>query len=94
MKNHPAIPKEVVVNVYVFGYPGIEKDFPEQISSLLYKKKRNLQKISIEEKEYNKNHSKRRIVMDHTRCRIKKYRILADIFRNKLKKYTKVSYIV
>jgi len=30
----------------------------------------------------------------HVICRLKKYRILADVFRNKLKKYNKVSDIV
>ncbi len=39
-KNHPVIPKEVV-NVVDLGYFGIEKDFPEQLSALPYKKKRN-----------------------------------------------------
>ena len=37
-KNHPVIPKEVV-NVVDLGYLGIETDFPEQLSSLPYKRK-------------------------------------------------------
>ena len=37
----------------------------------------------IEEKEYNKNHSKRRIVIEHTICKVKKYKILADVFTKK-----------
>ena len=92
-KNHPITPKEVV-NVFDLGYLGIEKDFPQQLSSLPYRKKRNQQELSQEEKEYNKNHSKKRIVIEHTICRLKKYRILADVFRNKLRKYNKVSDIV
>ena len=32
--------------------------------------------------------------MEHTICRLKKYRIMSDIFRNKLRKYDKVSDIV
>ena len=91
-ENHPVIPKEVV-NVVDLGYLGIEKDFPEQLSSIPNRKKRNLE-LSQEEKEYNKNHSKKRIVIEHTICRLKKYRILADVFRNKLRKYNKVSDIV
>ncbi len=91
-KNHPVTPKQVV-NVVDLGYLGIEKDFPEQLSSLPYRKKRN-QKLSEEEKEYNQYHSKKRIVIEHTICRLKKYRILSDIFRNKLRKYNKVSDIV
>jgi hypothetical protein len=92
IKNHPVAPKEVVT-VVDLGYLGIEKDFPEQLSALPCKKKRNLD-LSQEEIEYNKFHSKKRIVIEHTICRLKKYRILADVFRNKLKKHDKVSDIV
>jgi hypothetical protein len=72
---------------------GVEKDFPEQLSALPCKKKIN-QCLSQEEKEYNKIHSKKRIIVEHTICRLKKYRILADVFRNKLRKHNKVSDIV
>jgi hypothetical protein len=58
------MPKDVV-NVYDLGYLGVEKDFPEQLSSLPYKKKRNQKELSEEEKEYNKIHSKKRIVIEH-----------------------------
>jgi hypothetical protein len=91
-KNHPITPKQVV-NVFDLGYLGIEKDFPEQKSSLPFRKKRDLE-ISKEERYYNKDHAKRRIVIEHTICRLKKFRILADVFRNKLRKYNQVSDIV
>jgi hypothetical protein len=62
---------------------------------LPYRKKKNLD-LSKEEKEYNKNHSnKKRIVIEHTIiCRLKKYRIMSDIFRNRLRKYNRISDIV
>jgi DDE superfamily endonuclease len=44
--------------------------------------------------ESNKNHSKKRIVIEHAICRLKKCRILADVFRNRLRKYDKISDIV
>ena len=92
-KNHPITPKEVV-NVFDLGYLSIEKDFTNQLlSSLLNRKKRSM-KLSQEELEYNKSLSKIRIVIEHTICRLKKYNILADVFRNKLRKYSKVSDIV
>ena len=69
--NHPVTPKQVV-NVFDLGYLGIEKDFPEQLSALPYKKKRNQQELSAEEKEYNKIHSKKRIVIEHTILSIEK----------------------
>ena len=91
--NLPVTPKQVV-NVFDLGYLGVEKDFPGQLSALPYKKQRNQQELSAEEKDYNMFHSKKRIVMEHTICRLKKYKILADVFRNKLRKYNKVSDIV
>jgi DDE superfamily endonuclease len=91
-ENHPVIPKQVV-NVIDLGYVGIELDFPEQLSALPCKRKRNWI-LSQEEIDYNKFHSKKRIVIEHTICRLKKYRILSDVFRNKLKKHNKVSDIV
>ncbi len=90
--NHPVTPKDVE-NIFDLGFLGVEKDYPEQISSLPIKKKRN-QDLTLEEKEYNRIHSKKRIVVEHTICRIKKYRIMNDVFRNRLKKYDKVSDIV
>ena len=92
-KDHPVTPKQVV-NVFDLGYLGIEKDFPEQLSSALpYKKKIN-QCLSQEEIEFNSIHSKKRIIVEHTISRLKKYRIMRDIFRNKLRKYDKVLDIV
>ena len=91
-KNQSFTPKEVV-NVYNLGYLGVENDFPEQLSSIPKRKKRNLE-ISKEERDHTKDHAKRRIVVEDTICRLKKYRIFADIFRNKLRKYDKVSDII
>jgi hypothetical protein len=91
-KNHPLVSKQVV-NIFDLGYLGVEKDFPEQLSSLPNRKKRNMDP-SEEEMEYNKSHSKKRIVIEHTICRLKKYRILADVFRNSLRRYNKVSDII
>ncbi len=96
-RNHPVIPKQVVNVVIDLGYLDIEKDYPaEQLSSALPCKKKRNQSLSEEEKEYNKFHSKKEENSDreHTICRLRKYRILADVFRNKLRKYNKISYIV
>lgn len=91
-KNHPVTPKQVV-NVFDLGYLGVGKDYPEQLSSLPNKKKKN-QGLSAEEKERNKSQSRKRMVIEHTICRIKKYRIMGDTFRNRLRKYNRVSDIV
>jgi hypothetical protein len=66
----------------------MEKDYPDQLSTLPCKKKRIPQDLSEEEKDYNKIHSKKRIVIEQTIiCRLKKYRIQSDVFRNKLRNY-------
>jgi hypothetical protein len=91
-RNHLVTPKEVV-NVVDLVYFGIEKDFPDQLSALPYKKPYQ-EDLSEKEKEYNKIHSRKRIVIEYTICRLKKYRIMSDVFRNKLRKYDKVSDIV
>ena len=91
-KNHHTTHKDVL-NVFDLGYLGVEKDFPEQLSVLQNRKKRNLE-LSQVEKDYNMNHSKKRIVIEHTICRLKKYRIMSDIFRNRLRKYNRISDIV
>jgi len=91
-KNHPITPKQVL-NVVDLGYLGIEKDFPQQISSIPNRKERNLQS-SVEQKEFNRGHAKKRIVIEHTICRLKKYRIMKDVFRNRLNKHNKISDIV
>ena len=80
--------------MFDLGYLGVEKDYPEQLSSLPYKKKKN-QELSAEEKECNKSHSKKRMVIEHTICRMKKYRIIIEkVFRNRLRKYNWVSDIL
>jgi hypothetical protein len=90
--NHPVTPKQVV-SVFDLGYVGVEKDYPKQLSSLPNKKKRNTE-LSQVEKGCNKSHSRKRIVIEHTICRMKKYRIMDDVFRNRLRKYNRISDIV
>jgi hypothetical protein len=90
--NRPVTPNQVV-NVFDLGYLGVEKDFPDQLSSLPNRKKRRMA-MSQEEINFNQEHAKKRIVVEHTICRLKKFRIMADVFRNKLRKYNGVSDIV
>lgn len=61
-ENHPITPKDVL-NVFDLGYLGVEKDFPEQMSSIPIRKKRQ-QHLSQEERERNKSHSIKRIVIE------------------------------
>ena len=91
-KNHPDLPKDVM-SMYDLGFLGVEKDYQKQKSSLPIKKEKGCE-LTVQQKEYNRNHSAKRIVIEHAICRIKKYRIMNDIFRNRLRKYDRISDIV
>ena len=79
--------------MFDIGYLGVGKDFPDLKSSLPNRKKRT--KIYLKmEKSATRSHSRKRIVIKHTICRMKKYRIMGDAFRNRLRDYDKVSDIV
>ena len=87
--NHPNIPKDVT-SMYDLGFFGVETDYSKQKSSLPIKRKKN-QILTKKEEEYNRNHSSRRIVVEHAICRLKRYRIMNDVFRNRLRKYDRIS---
>lgn len=89
---HPAFSEDLMV-FYDLGYLGIEKDFPDQISILPYKKKKG-KELTISQKEWNKLQSKIRINVEHVIAQIKKFRISSDTFRNKLCRYDTISEIV
>ncbi|MDN5846143.1 MAG: transposase family protein, partial [Candidatus Nitrosocosmicus sp.] len=90
--NRPKLPLDVP-SLYDLGFLGIENDFPRQKSSLPIKKEKG-HELTTEQKEYNKNHSVKRIVVEHAFARLKKYRIMNDVFRNRLRKYDGISDIV
>ena len=91
-KNHPELPKDVV-NMFDLGFLGVEEDFPQQLSSLPFKKEKDCE-LSVQQKEYNRNHYIKRIVIEYTICRLKKFKIMEDAFRNRLKRYDRISDLV
>ena len=92
-EEQPQIPSQVE-NVLDLGYLGCEKDFPTVKYSLpIMKKKRNME-LTEEQIEYNKNHSRLRVIIEHTICRINKFCIMGTKYRNKLKKYDHISDII
>jgi hypothetical protein len=91
-KNHPDLPEDVM-SMYDLGFLGVEKDYQKQKSSLPIKEEKGCE-LTAEEKEYNRNHSAKRLVNEHVICRIKKYNLMNDVFRNRLRKYDRISDIV
>lgn len=89
---HPVTPPQVK-NYFDLGYHGIENDFPDLKAVLPVKKKRNIE-LTKKEKRYNKKHSRQRVIVEHTICRIKKFGIMGSRYRNRLKRYDVMSDIV
>jgi hypothetical protein len=69
------------------GYQGIKKDFPDLQTLTPVKKNRWKSKLTLSEKIYNTKTAKKRVVVEHIISRLKKYQILAGIFRNKVDSY-------
>ena len=89
---YPVLSKKLL-QFYDLGYLGIEKDFPNQISILPYKKKKG-KELTLSQKKWNKIQAKIRIKVEHVIAQIKKFRINCDVFRNKLCRYNVISEIV
>ena len=83
------IPKDVT-SMYDLGFFGVETDYSKAEIIITHQRKKN-QILTKKEEEYNRNHSSRRIVVEHAICRLKRYRIMNDVFRNRLRKYDRIS---
>ncbi len=62
------------------GYLGFKKDYVCRQVFIPYKKTK-LNPLTDEQKESNKNHAKKRIVVEHSIAGLKRYRILSDRLR-------------
>ena len=90
--SHPDLPDNVRLGLDL-GYKGIETDYPKLNCALPIKRKnpgrgkRGMKgpELSPEQKAFNKDLSKERVVVEHTFSRLKKFRIWADEFRNRLR---------
>jgi len=99
--NHPHLPDAVCLGVDL-GYVGIKTDYPELGCEVPFKRrspgrgKRGVKAkgLTPEQKSFNKRLSKERVVVEHTFSRVKKFRIWAEEFRNRLKHYNTMTDIV
>ena len=100
-QHHPCLPKQVGVEVDL-GYKGILDDFPQFHAKIPFKRKSpgrgrrgvKAQDLTLEEKSYNRCLAKTRVVVEHTISRVKKFRIMGEEFRNRLKHYDAMTDIV
>ena len=92
--SRPHLPASVQA-ILDLGYKGIKKDYPSFNCAVPFKRqspgrgKRGVkaQALTFEQKAFNSNLSRDRIVVEHIFSRLKKYHIWADEFRNRLKHY-------
>lgn len=66
------------------GYQGVQKELSKAI---IPKKKSKLHELTEEEKEFNKQLSKKRIVIEHVNRELKIFRIMKETYRNHQNKY-------
>ncbi|MGI0063075.1 MAG: transposase family protein [Nitrosotalea sp.] len=91
-EKHPVLP-EGLQTFGDLGYKGMENDFPEMNPVLPYKKRR-CRKLTPTQREFNRCHARIRIAVEHTIAGIKKFRIMGEKFRNRLRRYDRISDIV
>ncbi len=95
--NRPKLPEGVRPGVDL-GYDGIKKDFPELKALIPFKRRggRNKKgrKLTLKQKRFNRTLSKARVVVEHTISRMKKFGIMGQEFRNRLKHYDLMTSIV
>ena len=97
----PSLPDDVCLGVDL-GYDGVQNDYPELKVMIPFKRRSpgrgkkgvKSKELTEEQKEYNVALSKERVVVEHTISRLKKYRIMAQVFRNRLRHYDTMTDIV
>ena len=72
------------------GYLGVPKENPEHKIILPCKKKKGQKKLSVAEREFNKQHARKRIKVEHVFSRIKKFRICSETYRGKDENYNQI----
>jgi len=98
---HPRLPGNVRLGMDL-GYDGVQNDYPGFNALVPFKRrgpgrgKRGVKarELTCEEKAYNQRLSGERVVVEHTISRVKKFRIMAHEFRNRLKHYDAMTDIV
>jgi hypothetical protein len=99
--SHPHLPGKVCVDLDL-GYLGIRADYPKLNCMLPFKKKNpgrvrrgvKAEELSAEQKLFNKQFARERVVVEHANFGVKKFLIWGGEFRNRLKHYDVMTDIV
>lgn len=84
-----AIPKDVPLYLDS-GYQGVHKDFPNLNVVIPFKRNRSGKELTRSQKIFNTKQRKTRVPVEHSISKIKKYKVLADTYRNSLQNYNSV----
>jgi hypothetical protein len=92
--SHPSLPKEVEQD-FDRGYDGIRDYFPGLKCALPFRKRakgrghrgEKAEELTPEQKSFNRELSKARVIVEHTISRVKKFNIFGQEFRNRLRHY-------
>ena len=87
-KTIPKIPEQTP-HRFDSGFQGVRNEYPNHYLILPIKKPKNGE-LSDLEKEHNTAHSRRRVKVEHGLSRLKKFKILANVFRNSIKVHNQV----
>ena len=71
------------------GYDGAPTDYPEHHVIVPVKKRRNHRRLTRVERGFNRLQARRRIIVEHVLCRMKKYQVLAQVYRHRLADYNR-----
>jgi len=69
------------------GYQGVQKDYPDLDTVIPYKRTRNHRNLTRSEKIQNTKQRRIRVKVEHAISRLKKFKVLADIYRHSLQNY-------
>lgn len=82
-----AIPKDVPIYLDS-GYQGVNKDFPDLRAVIPFKRNRSGKELTKSQKIFNTKQRKTRVPVEHSISKIKKYKALAETYRNSLQNYS------
>ncbi|MEM2761017.1 MAG: transposase family protein [Nitrososphaerales archaeon] len=91
-ENSPETPEQVERYVDL-GYKGVQNDFPDAEWTIPVKKRRK-RKLTRKERRYNRKVARKRVKVERAISRVKKFNIMGNRFRNRLKHYDDASDIV
>ena len=71
------------------GYDGAQSDYPAHHVIVPVKTRRNHRVLTQVERRFNRLQARRRIIVEHVFSRLKKYQVLAQVYRHRLADYNR-----